>query len=243
MPAIARKLVLLVLVSLAVSGCGLAVGAGASVGVAAAQEGGLKRAARDARIQAEINDLWFKSNMDMFTKLDLTVNQGRVLITGIVQNPEARVEAVRLAWQPKGVSQVINEIRVDKPETFESYARDTWISTRLRAQLTFDRSVQSINYTIDTVQGTVYLMGTAQSQRELDRVIRVARTIPNVKQVVSYVKIRAPSQPAPAAASAGAKMPPADDTYNAQGGTGGQGIEGSEPVPLVPEPVESERLN
>ncbi|MDB2683197.1 BON domain-containing protein, partial [Alphaproteobacteria bacterium] len=51
-------------------------------------------------------------SVDMFTKLDLTVNQGRVLITGVVQDPAHRVEAVRLAWKPTGVQQVINEIRV-----------------------------------------------------------------------------------------------------------------------------------
>jgi osmotically-inducible protein OsmY len=168
---------------------GLAAGAGAGAGLAVAQEGGVKRAANDAKIQAEINSLWFQYDTKMFVQLDLTVNQGRVLITGVVQNPEHRVEAVRLAWQPKGVKQVINEIRVAKSEGITGYARDSWISARLRTAITFDRDVQSINYTIDTVQGTVYLMGVAQNQAELNRVIETARTIPDVRQVVSYVKL------------------------------------------------------
>src|SRR5690606_36345187 len=92
---------------------------------------------------------------------------------------------------PKGVKQVINEIRVsEEGGGLVSYARDTWISTRLRTAITLDRDVLSINYNIDTVQGTVYLMGVAQSQKELNRVIEIARTIPDVKQVVSYVKLR-----------------------------------------------------
>ena len=87
---------------------GVATGLGAAGGIAAAQEGGLSRAAKDAQIQVQINNLWFQYDVDTFRKLDMTVNQGRVLITGVVQDPEHRVEAVRLAWQPSGVKQVIN---------------------------------------------------------------------------------------------------------------------------------------
>jgi osmotically-inducible protein OsmY len=168
---------------------GVATGVGASLGVAASQEGGISKAAEDARIQIEINDLWFRSNVDIFSKLDLTINQGRVLITGVVQDPEQRVEAVRLAWQPKGVKQVINEIQVAKSEGVVGFARDTWITTRLRTSMTFAKGIQSINYSIDTVQGTVYLMGFAQNQLELNSVTELARTISGVKGVVSYVKI------------------------------------------------------
>lgn len=168
---------------------GIAAGAGATLGIAAAQEGGVSGAAEDVRIKALVSDKWFKYDLETFAKLNLTVDQGRVLITGVVQDPEDRVEAVRLAWQVDSIKQVINEIRVADSDGIPGYIRDNWITTRLRTALTFKRDVQSINYSIDTVQGTVYLMGVAQGQQELDRVIETARTIPNVKQVVSYVKM------------------------------------------------------
>ncbi|MFP4313874.1 MAG: BON domain-containing protein [Alphaproteobacteria bacterium] len=180
------------LIALLISGCslaGTATGIGASLGIAASQEGGISRAASDLRIQAEINDLWFRSDVDAFVKLDLTVNQGRVLVTGVVQDPEQRVEAIRLAWQPGGVKQVINEIQVADSEGIIGFAKDAWISTRLRTALTLDKDVQSINYSIDTVNGVVYLIGAAQNQAELNRVIETARTISNVRRVVSYVKL------------------------------------------------------
>jgi len=182
---------------LGLNGCApLALATGTAVGVSSAQEGGVKRAYNDAKIQTQINDLWFQSNVDMFRKLDLTVNQGRVLITGIVQEPEHRVEAVRLAWQPEGVQQVINEIRVADNEGLGGYASDVWIATRLRTALTLDETVKSLNYNIDTVQGSVYLMGVAQDQAELDHVVEIARRIDNVQRVVSYVKL-ADDQPDP----------------------------------------------
>jgi osmotically-inducible protein OsmY len=168
---------------------GLAAGAGAAVGVAATKEGGLVEAASDARIATNINDLWFRSNVDMFRKLNLSVEQGRVLITGVVQDPNHRVEAVRLAWQPRGVKQVINEIRVADSDGLPGYVRDTWISTQLRGKMLLNADIQSINYTIDTVQGVVYLMGVARSQAELDLVIETARKIKHVDQVISYVKM------------------------------------------------------
>lgn len=168
---------------------GFLTGTAATTGVAAAREGGIRGTFTDLEIQAAINDLWFKYNVATFAKLDLTVNQGRVLVTGVVQNPEDRVEAVRLAWQPEGVKQVINEIQLAGSPGIGDYARDAWIGTRLRTALTFDSKVQSINYSIDVVKGNVYLMGVAQNQNELNHVIEKARTIPDVKRVVSYVKM------------------------------------------------------
>ena len=234
----------------ACSTVGIATGVGASAGMAASQEGGIATAATDAKIRFQINELWFSHDVEMFRKVGMTVNQGRVLLTGVVQNPEHRVEAVRLAWQPKGVKQVINEIRVADSEGITGFARDTWITTRLRTVLTFDRDILSINYSIDTVSGIVYLMGVGQSQSEINKVIQKARTIPDVRQVVSYVKLRgqgldepAPAdfepvepsqQSAPGESATESDYNPADFGYQQPDyqQPGYQGIE-SEPLPLV----------
>ncbi len=175
----------------ALSACspvGMVAGIGTMAGIAAVREGGISGSISDAKIQAQINDRWFRYDVETFRKLDMTVNQGRVLLTGVVQDPEDRVEAVRLAWQVEGVNQVINEIRIAESEGVTGFVRDGWITTRLRTALTLDKDVQNLNYSIDTVQGTVYLMGVSQSQAELNKVIELARTTPHVKRVVSYVK-------------------------------------------------------
>jgi osmotically-inducible protein OsmY len=187
-----RSSLLLLIVVFGLQACtfaGLATSVGAVGGVAAAREGGLKQSAIDTRIAFDINDLWFKYSVDAFSKLNHTIEQGRVLVTGVVQNPDHRVEAIRLAWQPEGVVQVINEVRVAESDGFSGYARDKWITTNLRAKMIFDKDVSSINYTIDTVQATVYLMGIAQDQDELAKVIDHARNTNYVQQVISYVKM------------------------------------------------------
>lgn len=185
------------LTPLAMSACsplGIATGAGAATGIAAAREGGIRASVSDARINAAISDKWFKYDLDTFAKLNITVNQGRVLLTGVVQDPEDRVEAVRLAWQVNGVEQVINEIRIADSEGLSGYIKDTWISAQLRTKMTFDRDIQSINYSVDTVQQVVYLMGVAHTQEELNRVKALSRSISGVKQVVSYVKMAGPDK-------------------------------------------------
>jgi len=168
---------------------GVATGIGATAGIASAKEGGLKQSVRDVQIQAVINDLWFKHNIEMFRKLNMTVEQGRVLITGVVQDPEHRVEAIRLAWQAPHVKQVINEVQVADSEGVRGFVTDSWITTKLRTAILLDRDISSINYSIDTVQSVVYLMGNANSQQELNEVMDHARTTQHVKQVVSYVKM------------------------------------------------------
>ena len=194
---------------------GLAAGAGATVGIAATREGGVKGSASDFRIRSQINDLWFKSNVKMFSKLNLSIDQGRVLITGVVQDPAHRVEAVRLAWQPRGVKQVINEIRVADTDGLSEYVSDTWITTKLRSKMLIDRDIQSINYSIDTVQGIVYLMGVARSQDELDHTIDVARGVNGVKQVISYVKLTGEPVRASAVGVSGTRVNAPDDGRDA----------------------------
>ena len=170
---------------------GAAVGAGATVGVAAAQEGGIPQAVSDKQIQLYLNDTWFRHDAEMFRKLDMTVTEGRVLLTGIVQKPQQRVDAVRLAWQTPGVKQVINEIRVDQSKGIMGFASDSYIATKVRGKLTLEKDVLSINYNVDVVDGTVYLMGVAQDEIELNKVLYLARNTAGVKEVVSYVRMKA----------------------------------------------------
>lgn len=186
---------LLALAALAVleAGCtpvDLAIGGVAATGVAAAQERGLTGTTRDTALSAAIQELWFRTNFDMFSKLSSTVNEQRALLTGKVQDPEMRVEAVKLAWQVQGINEVINEIEVTDTSSLVDSARDYWITTQLRARITFDKDVKSINYSIDTVNGVVFLMGIARDQAEHDRVTNHARNLAYVRRVVSYVRIR-----------------------------------------------------
>jgi osmotically-inducible protein OsmY len=128
-----------------------------------------------------------------------------VLLTGRVPKEEWRDAAVKGAWRADGVKEVYNEIEVGPDTHFMDEARDTVISSRLRGDLIADGKVKSINMTVKTEDGVVYVIGSARSQDELDRVTNYARNIPNVRRVVSYVRIRTG---APPVAQTGAAAPP-----------------------------------
>ena len=117
---------------------------------------------------------------------------GKVVLTGLVPEQQNRLDAARIAWQPDGVKEVINEIEVKDKSTLSDASRDTWITTKLRSKILFDKKISSVNYTIDTVNQKVYLIGIAQSQAELDRVVAYARDIDYVRGVIPYVRVKQP---------------------------------------------------
>ena len=180
--------------ALALAGCnttGIAVGAGAATAVAASEERGIGGAVSDTAIEAQVNALLLQHGFETFRKISVKSYERRVLLTGLVQTPQMRLDAVRLTWQADGVKEVINEIEVTDKGGAEAYARDVWISTQLRTKLLVDKEVKSINYSVETVGGTVYVMGFARSPDELARVEAHARNLAYVRRVVSYVRMAA----------------------------------------------------
>ena len=175
------------------SGCttaGVVIGAGATAGVVASQERGFETAIDDNKISLDINRLLIAEDPDLFRRVSTEVVEGRVLLAGVVDTPEARVTANRLAWQAAGVREVINEIDVARSEGFAGYAKDNWITTKLRSRILTDTGITALNYSIETVGGTIYLLGIAQDRAELDRVIAHARDVSGVRDVVSYVQLK-----------------------------------------------------
>jgi osmotically-inducible protein OsmY len=166
------------------------VGAGATAGTAAMEERGISGAVDDTAIRLRVNALLSKKDERLWRTVGLQVHSGRVLLTGALDTPEMRAEAVKLAWKADGVKEVINEIEVAESGGLTGYGRDTWISARLKSALLFDKQVSSINYSIRTVRGSVYLIGIAQNRAELDRVINHARSLDYVRKVVNHVKIK-----------------------------------------------------
>jgi osmotically-inducible protein OsmY len=171
---------------------GVVVGAGTTAGLAASQERGIPGAVSDNVIAAGINKKWLEHDVDLFMKLGVEVHDGQVLLTGVVPDPEARIEAVRLAWEVDGVKQVFNEIEVSDESGLLDKARDRLITARLRTDLMLDNRVNSLNYTIDTVNGVVYILGIAQNEAELARVTDHARNMEYVRRVIPHVRIKSP---------------------------------------------------
>jgi len=188
----ASLLVLLAMLGLAACDpVSLTIGAGAATGIGAYQERGLEGVARDTTIEAKVFKLWAQADKSMVVHMSIEVYQSRVLLTGVARSEQERANAVGMAWKVEGVEDVMNEIIVGEPPELAEVARDTAITAELKSKLTFDGDVLAVNYAIETVRGTVFLLGIAQDQAELDHVITRARNISYVKRVVSYVQLKA----------------------------------------------------
>ena len=166
----------------------LLLGGAALVGVAAVQERSVGAALDDATIQFLINQKLLETNEVLFLRVGIEVLEKRVLLTGSVTTPDNRVEAVRAAWQVDGVREVLNEIQIAERDAV-SYLNDARITAQLRFQMLTDAEVADVNYSVDTVNGTVYLMGIAVDQAELDRVSDYARAISGVENVIRHVRL------------------------------------------------------
>lgn len=191
LPGRAAAAAVLVALAVGLGGCaGAAVGAGATLGVAAYQERGVAGAFMDQKTAFRIRELWFRHDHVLPAKVGIEVYEGRALLTGVVDSEQMRADAVGLAWKAEGVVDVLNEIQVSSEGGIVELARDSWITAQLEYKLTFDEEIMAINYAIETVNGTVYLIGIAQSPQEVDRVIAHARTIEYVLDIVSHVRIK-----------------------------------------------------
>jgi len=198
---------------LGLGGCaGVAVvggmAAAGGVGYEAAQERGVSGAVDDIKVKTDIEAAFLQANPNLQLPVTVTVYDGRVLLTGHVPSPEMKEQARDLAKRQPGVRVVYNEIAVERGHTGMADAEDAWITARLRSELILDRDVRSGNFNIDTTDHSVYLIGSARSQAEIDRATQIARYIPGVKRVVSYMDIRSgvpvAAQTAPSSIGVGA---------------------------------------
>lgn len=173
------------------NGCtapGMIASAGAGMGTAAVQERGIGGAADDASIRAEINHLYLQKDLnDLFKNISIDVMEGRVMLTGSVNHAQTKQTATELAWRPKGVKEVINEIETVGAEGIQDYSADTYISSAIKGRMLLEKDVRSINYTVETVNQKAYILGIARNQEELQKVATIASTTKYVKEVITHI--------------------------------------------------------
>ena len=182
---------LMALGGLLLSGCAPAlVGVGTAAVAASSTEKGLTTSVSDGVIYTKIQDRFIQADASLSTVLDVTVNDAAVLLTGKVKTPEERVLATRLVWEVRGVREVINEVQVTDTSSIKDVAKDLAASAQLRGKLIADTNVSSLNFSIDVVNGTVYLSGVAADAEEMNRVVGHARELRFAQQVVNYITLR-----------------------------------------------------
>ena len=119
--------------------------------------------------------------------INTKVLDGRIFITGTVDNPEEKLQITKSAWETKGVRSVKNDIIIKKGFNFQQSAKDLLITSQLRTALIFNENIKSTNYNIDTYKKKIYIYGIAQTKDELKEVVKEAKEILDVENVIASI--------------------------------------------------------
>ena len=122
-----------------------------------------------------------------FLLIQVEILDGRIFLTGKVDEPEEKIKITKMAWETKGVRSVKNAIEIRGQSNFKSSAKDILITTQLRTALLFNKSIKSGNYTLETINKTIYIFGIAITDEEKREVIDEANKIYDVKKVVPTI--------------------------------------------------------
>ena len=144
----------------------------------------------DATIKLQIVNKFLSSEKNLFLNIDTNVLGGRVLLTGIVENQESRIEAVRRIWEVEGVKEVINEVEVGEKQTIKEYAEDVWITAQVKGMAAKTIGLRALSYNFETIRGKVYVAGITSRKEQFELLIESIENIKGVKEIINYVIIK-----------------------------------------------------
>ena len=124
-----------------------------------------------------------------FLSVKSKVLDGRIFLTGKVDNPEEKLQLTKLAWEIKGVRSVRNDIKIKEKFDFKRSAKDILITSQLRTAIIFNKNIKATNYQIDTYKKKVYIYGIALTSEEKDLIISEAKEILDVEDVVASIML------------------------------------------------------
>ena len=122
-----------------------------------------------------------------FLSVKSKVLDGRIFLTGKVDNPEEKLKLTKLAWETDGVRSVRNDIKIKEDFNFKQSAKDLLITSQLRTAIIVNKNIKATNYQIDTYKKKIYIYGIALTSEEKDLVISEAKEILDVEDVIASI--------------------------------------------------------
>ena len=183
------KLILLIILSIILNGC-VGVSSKGLFGT------GVSVAFDPRTIGTQIDDSIMQKNLSArillldkkyLLSVSTKVLDGRIFITGKVDNPEEKLKITKLAWETKGARSVRNDIKIKEEFNFKESAKDVLITSQLRSAIIFNKKIKATNYQIDTYKQKIYIYGIALTSDEKDEVIKETKEISNVEDVIASI--------------------------------------------------------
>ena len=181
---------ILLMINIGCSPVGVLASGGSATMVVAEGDRSLGTVVDDATIKLNLSAKFLKSENRLFLDVNSNVTEGRVLLTGLVDTQEIRIEAVRKVWEISGVKEVINEIEVGDKTTLKEYMNDLWINTQVKSLAARTIGLRSFSYNFETIKGKVYIAGITSRPEQLQAIVESTKTIKGVNEIVNYVVIK-----------------------------------------------------
>jgi osmotically-inducible protein OsmY len=184
-----NKSLIILLISLILSGCvGVAskgiFGTGVSVAFDPRSVG---TQIDDSIMQKNLSARILLTDKKYLLSVKSKILDGRIFLTGKVENPEEKLKLTKLAWETKGVRSVRNDIKIKEDFNFPQSAKDILITSQLKTALIFNRNIKATNYQIDTYKKKIYVYGISLTSKEKDEVIKEAKEILDVEDVIASI--------------------------------------------------------
>ena len=126
-------------------------------------------------------------NKNYLLNVKTKVLDGRIFLTGKIDTPEEKLQITKLAWETKGARSVKNDLKIKEEFNFQQSAKDILITSQLRSAMIFNKKIKAVNYNIDTFKKVIYVYGIAQSEDEKDEIVKEAKEILDVKDVITSI--------------------------------------------------------
>ena len=181
---------ILLMINIGCSPVGVLASGGSATMVVAEGDRSLGTVVDDATIKLNLSAKFLKSENSLFLDVNSNVTEGRVLLTGLVDTQEIRIEAVRKVWEIEGVREVINEIEIGNKTTLKEYMNDLWINTQAKSLAAKTIGIRVLSYNFETIKGRVYIAGITSRPEQLEAIVESIKTIKGVKEIVNYVVIK-----------------------------------------------------
>ncbi len=184
-----NKFIILILISLILNNCvGVSstgiFGTGVSVAI---DPRSLGTQIDDSIMQKNLSARILLIDKNYFLSVKSKVLDGRIFLTGKVEDPEEKLKLTKVAWETEGVRSVRNDIKIKEEFNFKQSAKDILITSQLRTALIFNKEIKATNYQIDTYKKKIYIYGIASSKNEKDLVIQETKEILDVEDVVASI--------------------------------------------------------
>ena len=141
----------------------------------------------DSLMQKNLSARILMMNKNYLLSVKSKVLDGRIFLTGKVDEPEEKLKLTKIAWETKGVRSVRNDIKIKEAFNFKQSAKDLLITSQLRTALILNKEIKATNYQIDTYKKKIYIYGISQTKDEKDLVIKEAKEILDVENVIASI--------------------------------------------------------